>query len=326
MDPCSFRPICLLSALGKIYEKIIVNRLKYHIHKNNFLSPKQYGFRSGCSTTHALQRIYDEVQHNRSQNLQTAFISVDLQSAFDTLWWPAIKQALREAQCPENIYQVFDSYLTDRQLLIASNNGIVTKTQTRGCPQGSCAGPLLWNLTFNKILEATWPDHTTIIAYADDAAILVKGRTRDEIEANGSEACAKFASLCEDLKLKISITKSSALLIPRPGTRPVRRPCIRLLGRNIKFTDTLKYLGLVWDSGLTWVPHLQQMRVKTSAIARMTRKFQGRNWGLNPHIQKSQHFQLTVPEQDCSLEGVTSPCSLKLCIEHSVLTLEPELK
>ncbi|XP_035221789.1 uncharacterized protein LOC118194711 [Stegodyphus dumicola] len=169
---------------------------------------------------------------------------------------------------------------------MANNNGIVTKTQVRGCPQGSCAGPLLWNLTFNKILEATWPDHTTIIAYADDAALLVKGRTRDEIEANGSEACAKFASLCEDLKLRISITKSSALLIPRPGTRPVRRPCIRLLGRNIKFMDTQKYLGVVWDSGLTWVPHLQQQRAKTSAIARMTRKFQGRNWGLNPHIQK----------------------------------------
>ncbi|XP_035222378.1 uncharacterized protein LOC118195229 [Stegodyphus dumicola] len=69
----------------------------------------------------------------------------------------------------------------------------------------------------------------------------------------------------------------------------------KLLGRNIKIMRNLKYLGVVWDRGLTWIPHIMETRNKTSIIARISRQFQGRNWGQNPHIQKVLY--LTVVEK-----------------------------
>ncbi|XP_035217611.1 uncharacterized protein LOC118190924 [Stegodyphus dumicola] len=170
--------------------------------------------------------------------------------------------------------------------------------------RGSCAGPVLWNLTFNAcsgVRLAT--QHTSVVAYADDAALLVKGRTRKELESNSTTTCSIFDNACSALKLKISTEKTTALFIPKAGTNPSRRPCTKLQGKNIKFVKTLKYLGLTWDSGLTWLSHVQELRNKTSIIARKARTFQRKNWGQSHHIQKLLYH--TVAENIATYASAT---------------------
>ena len=43
--PSSYKPISLLSYLGKLLERIINTRLMVHIEANNILSPTQIGYR-----------------------------------------------------------------------------------------------------------------------------------------------------------------------------------------------------------------------------------------------------------------------------------------
>ncbi|XP_035222515.1 uncharacterized protein LOC118195326 [Stegodyphus dumicola] len=71
------------------------------------------------------------------------------------------------------------------------------------------------------------------------------------------------------------------------------------MGRNLKISKTIKYLGLTWDQGLTWLPHLQDIRVKTANIAKKARQFQGSNWG-----QKPSHPETAISNgsgENCSL-------------------------
>jgi len=42
-SPKSFRPIVLLNTLGKLIEKVIGERLQYHVVNNNFIHPSQLG-------------------------------------------------------------------------------------------------------------------------------------------------------------------------------------------------------------------------------------------------------------------------------------------
>ena len=50
----NYRPISILPTVSKIYEKCILARLVSFLDKNDILSPDQFGFRTGCSTTKAL--------------------------------------------------------------------------------------------------------------------------------------------------------------------------------------------------------------------------------------------------------------------------------
>ncbi|GIY57440.1 hypothetical protein CEXT_761641 [Caerostris extrusa] len=43
----------------------------------------------------------------------------------------------------------------------------------RGCPQGSCSGPLFWNLIADDALNLQLPLNCKLQAYADDLVLVV---------------------------------------------------------------------------------------------------------------------------------------------------------
>ena len=49
-EPKNYRPISLLSCLGKVYEKVLANELTMFLEANSIMSRRQYGFRKGKSS------------------------------------------------------------------------------------------------------------------------------------------------------------------------------------------------------------------------------------------------------------------------------------
>ena len=85
-DPANYRPITLLSCLGKLFTSILNNRLQLFTEKYDKISQNQAGSRKGFSTVDhifALNMLINLVQ-NRRKKLFCAF--VDLKRAFDTVW------------------------------------------------------------------------------------------------------------------------------------------------------------------------------------------------------------------------------------------------
>jgi len=58
-EASSYRPICLIDALGKVFERLICTRLEEAISSSGGLSPHQYGFRKCFSTTDAILKVTD---------------------------------------------------------------------------------------------------------------------------------------------------------------------------------------------------------------------------------------------------------------------------
>ena len=54
LDYNNYRPISLISNIGKLIEKIVHKRLYSFLEKNSLLFKQQYGFRNKMSTNHAL--------------------------------------------------------------------------------------------------------------------------------------------------------------------------------------------------------------------------------------------------------------------------------
>jgi len=61
-EPSAYRPICLLDEQGKLFERVIVERLRVWLDESGGISPDQYGFRRGRSTVDAVMRVRSIVE------------------------------------------------------------------------------------------------------------------------------------------------------------------------------------------------------------------------------------------------------------------------
>ncbi|GBN80971.1 Putative protein in type-1 retrotransposable element R1DM [Araneus ventricosus] len=161
-EPSAYRPIALLPSIAKVLEKLMTQRLIYHLEGNNLLSNNQYGFRAGRSVDTALDSLTTQIADYKRRYKHVLALSIDIKGAFDNVQYDSIANYLEEANCPRNIAHLFISLLHNRQVMMSTNEGPVFKQQNQGCPQCSCSGPALWNLVANDILAQHWPQHTKI--------------------------------------------------------------------------------------------------------------------------------------------------------------------
>ncbi|GFW79517.1 probable RNA-directed DNA polymerase from transposon X-element [Trichonephila clavipes] len=158
----SYRPISLLSTIGKLTESIILHRLKNFINENNLLNPNQYGFTNKLSTLHPLLRLTEHISEGFQKKKSTGAVFLDIQKAFDRVWINRLTFKLISYKIPPPLIH---SYLTNRAFRIRINETLSNEhSVSAGCPQGY----LLFNLYINDI-----PDYslTKINLYADDTAI-----------------------------------------------------------------------------------------------------------------------------------------------------------
>ena len=81
----NYRPISLLSNIGKIIEKSIHLRLNLFLETRSCNYPFQFGFRLNFSTSNALMSIVGNIQSQLDDGKYSAGVFVDLKKAFDTV-------------------------------------------------------------------------------------------------------------------------------------------------------------------------------------------------------------------------------------------------
>ena len=81
----NYRPISLLPALSKLFEKIVYNQLSEYFNKKKLFYKSQYGFRKHHSTEFACLEFIDRTLHELDKGEFTISIFIDLSKAFDTL-------------------------------------------------------------------------------------------------------------------------------------------------------------------------------------------------------------------------------------------------
>lgn len=74
-NPLKYRPITLLETVGKVFEKIIRNRLTKFIDENNLNHPNQFGFRKGRGTQAALGILHETIAIYQQNKLNTNVVS-----------------------------------------------------------------------------------------------------------------------------------------------------------------------------------------------------------------------------------------------------------
>ena len=133
----NYWPISVLSRFSKILERIMYSRVYNYQNDNNLLFHKQFGFRKGHSTDHALIELINTIYDSFNQNKETLGVFIDLSKAFDTVDHNILIDKLNLYGIRNNSLKWFSSYLPNRKQFIQAGVIKTSNLDFFGVPQGS---------------------------------------------------------------------------------------------------------------------------------------------------------------------------------------------
>lgn len=143
------------------------------------MSSLQYGCIKGKGTSNAIRDLI--AWHQNSPAKHQVAILLDISGAFDNLQWGKLHEDLEKLGCSLPTRLITKSYLKNRSSSIPFCGKRKTVKLTKGCPQGSIFGSVLWNATMNDLLSTGLPEYSRTQAYADDIAVSVVAQTRKQL-------------------------------------------------------------------------------------------------------------------------------------------------
>ena len=160
----------------------------------------------------------------------------------------------------------FINYLTDRQQQVRCGNTVSAPTScSRGVPQGSVLGPLLFLLYTRKVPEVLSATKTIkSVLFADDILIYCSGKTPTTLAACLSEAATRLGTWLAERGLCINVNKTKAMLLPPKHQQCPADILIRCCDATLSIVNEYKYLGVIIDSTLSWEAHVDSVVSKVA--------------------------------------------------------------
>ena len=111
----NYRPISLLSALGKVMEKIVHKHMFNFFLNQHAITCLQSGFIPGDSTVNQLVDIYNTFCKALDDGKEVRAIFCDVSKAFDRVWHKGLLYKLKQTGINESLLEWLTSYLSNRR-------------------------------------------------------------------------------------------------------------------------------------------------------------------------------------------------------------------
>ena len=163
-----------------------------------------------------------------------------------------------------SILKWLDSYLSDRlQYVYYNGSESNSDSITCGVPQGSILGPLLFIIYMNDIFNVS--NFLFTILYADDTCVIANGVNIYDLMNLLNKELSLISIWLKSNKLSLNVKKSYYVLFHRAKIKiPTCSISLIIDNCTISKTDCFKYLGVIIDCKLSWIPHITYVKNKVS--------------------------------------------------------------
>ena len=277
--PGAWRPITLLSALGKVVETAIGKRIAEAAETHRLLPEGQMGNRKDRSTELAIRVVTDAVYTAWRNKAMASLLQLDIKGAFDTVNYTRLLDTLRDKGFPPWVVRWLSSYLDNRTVCLRFDGEVSEEIQLRaGVPQGSPLSPILFSLYIATLYEAlARSPGLLVVGFADDTNLMVFS---SDVQAN----CRRLENawrLCEKW------AKSRGMEFAPQKSELMHFTCahkalgnkVRLSGADVAPRESARFLGVWLDRKLRWRSHLTKVQTKMETQMYALTKIAASTWG-----------------------------------------------
>lgn len=250
-EPNNFRPISVVPLIGKIFERLLHARIVVFLETHMILNKAQFGFRKGLSASMAISRLVQLISDAFDSGSFVGTLFCDLSRAFDCVSSDILVSKLKRYKFSDSSISLVESYLSNRQQQVhledAKSNFSVT---SRGVPQGSVLGPILFLLYINDLVYSM-PD-TEFILFADDTTVV-----------SIDQHISLLSGVMEDVRSRVEAWFTSNQLKLNPDK--TNTVCFSLRPHTGEGSLSARFLGIFVDSRLTWDVHTDYLAGKIAS-------------------------------------------------------------
>jgi hypothetical protein len=284
----SYRPISLSSYIGKLFERILANRLETYFINIGLFDSNQEGFSKGRNTVRYLHRLTAGIKGDIKKKLTVLCLFIDFEKAFDSVWKRGFIVKLWKVGVHGCYLSTIDSFLFGRTVSLLLNGfiGPVRNCLDYGLPQGSVLSPVLFKFFVYDIETlCTLYEQIKVFKFADDGTVKVTGKDLEECLFYLELAMGFISDWTSQWRMVINcnVNKTEVICFQCSDIAAVPKS-FSLCGSSILLTDSSKVLGITLDRKLNYKLHSQEVYNKLIYKWVSMRRYANRNWGMNQRV------------------------------------------
>jgi hypothetical protein len=204
----------------------------------------------------ALHQLVVRVENVLDQQEIALGVFLDIEGAFNNTCYDTMCDALVRHGSKYTIVWWIRATLEGRVAVATLNGFSVGLAISRGCPQGGVLSPLLWCLVVDDLITRLSGGSVFIQGYADDICLLAVGKFPNTVSGLMQWALLTIQTWCNEVGLSVNPDKTGLIAFTRKRKlQGFFEP--QFFGVKLSLSESVKYLGVILDSRLTWREHVE---------------------------------------------------------------------
>lgn len=285
-----YRPIAIPPCIAKIQDKIMTKRLNKAI--GNQITIHQHGFVKKRNTSTNVLELTQHGFNAFEENSQLDVFFADFSKAFDKVQHSLLIKKLASLGLSKTMLKWQWSFLKDRTQITKIGNGSSNEIPiTSGIIQGGHQSPICFSAIINDLPEFVKEAITE--SFADDTKIFMQIKNTNDAYKLQS-AINDFTHWCIENKLEINEDKCYIMTISRKSNTIHFDYSINsnIIKRILEHRD----LGIIIDSKLTMIPHIEKQVNKAKGMLALIRRLS--NGLFNQNTMRTLYMSLVRSHLD----------------------------